>query len=614
MSEVQLDQPDLETFYDYLYGDREGYVYAATKENNTEWKQFFFQWPEQRAMLVEFTELNRSQRDVYTAPAMFSDKIATKEYVLGADVVWVEFDRDVPTELDGLPGPTCRIASGGEGHEHWYWKLDTVLTGDQLETINRALTYKFGADQSGWDCTQVLRPPGTFNHKRKRETTWVSVVDLALDPALFHGVPMPPPKVDAPVPDDIPPVAQVIASYQFLPEVRDLFFQGGTKLNSMGQPEKSDALMQLGYYLAEMSMTQPEILSVLLNADDRWGKFKGRDDRMRRLMEIVTIAVTKHPPQAKIGDPGPKLVPMGFKTLLATEVNLEWQWEGFLQKNGYFLLTGPSGVGKTQFSLDVAGHMCLGKDFLGEKMKPAKIGFFSLEMGLMDLKYFLSQMQFSFTPEEQDVLEQSLQIFPLGEPLYMTDDLVKSQLDQIVGDLGLDGIMVDSLGSATDEEVANETFKRFFHWNDQFRQRHNAFTWYIHHHRKAGGDNKKPNKLADVYGSQYITSYATTVACLWDPGIPNVVEFNPLKMRLAPKPKPFHMGRDSNLHFSKLVSGSAQLGNSGQPIPAQDGTAAVLAGPQTGPQAPYNGQWSTGPISMTLSESDESINLDLGNI
>ena len=608
-SSVQLSDTALENFYDYLYGATEGYVYAATKEiqgNDISWKQHFFAWPLQRDALIEFTVVNRSRRDVYTAPALFRDRVATKDYVLGADVVWVEFDKVPPTELDGVPPPTCRVQSGGDGHEHWYWKLDRSLTADELEDINRALTYKFGADESGWDSTQVLRPPATFNHKRQRETAWVFVSETTLDPNIFSSLPPPPVKVEAVIPESIPPVEEVVAKYQFQETVRDLFFTGGK--------DRSGALMALGYHLAEMSMTKPEILSCLLNADERWGKFKGRDDRLRRLMEIVNIAVAKYPPKTEVGAPSPTLVPMGFKSLLAAEVNLEWQWEGFLQRAGYFLLTGPSGVGKTMFSLDAAGHMALGKDFLGKPVKQARIGFFSLEMGLVDLKFFLEQMQYSFTQHEQDILEEQLQFFPLGEPLYMTNDTVRAEMDQIVGDLGLDGIIVDSLGSATDEEVSDEKFKKFFHWNDTFRQRHDVFTWYIHHHRKADGSGRKPNKLADVYGSQYITSYATTVMCLWDAGVPNVLQALPLKMRLAEKPPPFDIGRDANLHFTRLNKGSQQLGNSGQSDPSGNHPAPFLEGGHSGPQAPHTGQWSTGPVSFAPEVGESEINLDMGGM
>src|SRR5205807_6352490 len=129
------------------------------------------------------------------------------------------------------------------------------------------------------------------------------------------------------------------------------------------------------YSLAEMNLTNEEILSVLMNADQRWGKFAQRQDRVRRLLEIVTIARQKYPIRVGEGTESPsKLQPLGFKTLLATEINLEWVWEGWLQRNGYLLLTGPSAVGKTQFALDAAAHIALGKPFLDRPVSQSRIG------------------------------------------------------------------------------------------------------------------------------------------------------------------------------------------------------------------------------------------------
>lgn len=549
----QAEQTQLGLFFDYIYGEETGYVYVARKTpgNQHDFKQEFFSWPERRSDLVNFVLSWRAQYEVYTAPALFTTgENAMKSDIKGASVYWVEFDGELPKDLLGLPEPTLRIQSSNEGHEHWYWKLDELITNvSDIESVNRALTYLFAADSSGWDASQILRPPFTFNHKRQRETKILEVKEnIYLPPALFTGLPQPPPPVEAPIPDKIPPIEQVIMKYPF-PEAANSLFRSGPQ-----EHKRSDQLMSLGYYCAEMNMTVEEILSVLMNADERWQKFAGRQDRMTRLMEIVTIARAKFPPKSEGVDGRPLLQPMGFKTLLAAQVNLEWVWEGLLQEAGYMLVTGPSGIGKTQFSLCGAGNMALGKDFLDRKVgKPRRIGFFSLEMGLVDLKYFLMQLGEGWTAEEKEVLEENLQFFPLGEPLYMTKPEVRADIEQLVGDLKLDGIVVDSLGSATDEEVSDEKFKRFFHWNDTLRQRQGVFTWYIHHHRKASGDNKKPNKLNDVYGSQYITSYATSVLCLWDGSVVDSTQCIPLKVRLAKRPLPFNMHKDNNLHFTRLT-------------------------------------------------------------
>jgi hypothetical protein len=540
-------------FFDWMYLNETGYVYVALKDRQTNaWSQDFFEWPTQRNAIIEHCLVNRDKVEVYYAPALYTTDSATKADVKGSRVFWVEFDGETPQNLNGLPNPSLRVMSSQEGHEHWYWRVDELVGWEEIEHVNRAMTYMFGADASGWDSSQVLRPINTFNHKRQREVTVVEWHhDLTLPVGLFKGLPEPPPLVDLESFGEIPDVQDVVFKYNWTKQARDLFAQG----QPMGQ--RSSGLMQLGYFCAEMNMTNEEMVALLLNADERWGKFKDRRDRMQRLGEIVTIARQKHPFKNEGSQSEtPKLQPMGLLTLLRTEIKLEWVWDGMLQKAGYMLLTGHSGVGKTQTALGASMHFALGKKYLDREVNSdgLKIGFLSLEMGLADIKEFLMTMVGRYTEEEQRWMEETLQFFPLGEPLYINREAEKKMIEEIVGDLKLDGVVIDSLGSTTEGELTNESdVKNVMDWNDRFRQRFGAFTWYIHHHRKAQSENKKPNKLADVFGSQYLTARATTVAALWETQIENQLEFIPLKLRLAKKPSKFLVERDGYLHMTRKV-------------------------------------------------------------
>lgn len=552
----QTEVEQLGLFFDYIYGTQEGFVYVARKTpgNQHAFKQDFFSWPTRRLDLVNFVLASRDTFEVYTAPAMFTtDQGADKSHVQGASVYWVEFDGKTPDDLLGLPEPTLRIQSSNEGHEHWYWKLDESVTSvPDIESVNRALTYLFSADSSGWDATQILRPPFTFNHKRERETKILEVREkVYLSPGLFSGLPQPPPPVEAPIPDSIPPIEQVILKYPF-PDAATQLFRSGPN-----EGKRSDQLMSLGYYCAEMNMVVEEILAVLMNADERWQKFAGRQDRMTRLMEIVTIARAKYPPKTE----GDRLEFMGLETLLSFQLDMTWAWEGFLQEGGSLVLAGAPGVGKTMFSLQAAAAMALGKPFLDRATgEPKRVGFFSLEMGHLDLKYFLMQMAEAWTAEERRILHENLQLCPRGEPLYMDTPEVRSDVEETIKYLELDGVFIDSLGAATDGEIADEKVKRHFHWNDQLRKRTGAFVWYVHHNRKATGDNKKPNKLDDVLGSRYITTQATTVIGLGATDIENIIECIPLKVRMGKCPPKFRMSRDNNLHFTRLTPGIGPQG------------------------------------------------------
>lgn len=551
VAKVAENIEELEEFFNFFYQGLEGYVYIATKavDNNSQFNQNFFQWPTEKSKLKAFCLEKAKIYEVYFAPAIFKEPSAKKEAVLGARVLWSEFDGSLPKELGTIPEPTLRIQSSEPGHEHWYWKLDGVISPYDLEGANRSITYALGADVSGWDANQILRPVGTKNHKRNREVTLRNYTAVVYPDNAFSSLPEPPPVGEIPIPEHLPPIEDIISDYKFPPKVWQLFKKG------MPEGKRSEGLMSLGYYLAEMQMQDEEVFAMLLNADERWGKYHGRQDQYKRLMELVVRARNKYPLDTDVSD-DISFIPMGFNSILTSKLTLEWVWKGLLQKGGYFLLTGPSGVGKTQFSLDAAMHMAMGEEFLGRSMTGEhKIGFFSLEMGQVDLKSFLELQAKGLSSEELSKLEERLKFYPLGEPLYLTVESIQEQVEEAIKEHGFTGLIFDSLGSVTTESLSSEeNVKKLMDWNDKLRKRLGVFTWFIHHHRKATGDNRKPNKLSDVYGSQYITARTTTTLALWDTGIPATLSAIPLKVRLTEQPPAFHIYRDGRLRFSEKQS------------------------------------------------------------
>lgn len=556
--------PQTTVFLETIWGQEENIVYVAYGKRGTDkkivsWDQQFYGWPSHRERLLADIERRKPQEEVYFCPALFDKEDAHKEHVLGAWVVWVDFDGNAPDDLKGAPEPTIKVSSSGDGHEHWYWRLANFADVATIESINRAFVHLFGADKSGWDANQVLRPPNTFNHKRSRSVELLRFSSQALPVGLFGNLPEPPPFHRIEISDtDLPDVNLVVFKYQFPDSVTKLFTSVVEGPQEGQEGHRSSALMSLGYSFAEMNLTDLEILALLANASERWGKFEDRPDKRERLSEIITIARKKYPYRAQGGDAPSKLQLMGFKSLLATEVKMEWIWEGWLQEAGFMLLTGPPGVGKTQVSLDVGCHFALGKDTLGRVVsKPRKLAFFSLEMGLVDLKEFMILLQAAFTPEEQEVLEENLLILPLGEPLYLNKPETKLQVEEMVGDYGLDGIILDSLSSATEGDIGTlPPVKDLMDWNDRMRQRFNCFSWVIHHMRKATAENKKPNKLSDVYGPYLLTARPTSVFCLWESQVANAIEVIPLKVRLSKRPDHFYIRRGADLHF-ELISNVA---------------------------------------------------------
>lgn len=532
-------------YLDYLFDGLEGFVYSPSKDIETgEFFQSFFTWPVDRQFVIDHIIDQGAGRDVYIAPALFTGPAAHKDTFKCSNVLWTEFDGNFPSNWGDIPKPTLQVQSSDETHQHCYWRVDEPITDYlEIEALNRNLTYKLDADASSWDCTQVLRPPGTQNHKRNTPVFVSHKTSGQLPLGLFE------PKYAGELAEvdvnSIPDVSDIVYRYAWPTEVSSL-------LRSKDLPvgERSTGLMRLGYYLAEMGLSDPEIFSVLRNADDRWGKFKDRTDRNQRLIDLIARVRQKYPVTEFQTD----VIPVfGFESFLKHDIFVEWVIEGMLQEQGYLLLTGPSGVGKTQFSIRWMMNLALGKNWLGLKvMRPRKILFFSLEMGHADLKHFISIMAKDLEEEERTLLEENLVLVPHGEPIYLDDDTGRAQALSIIEAIQPDGVVFDSVGSTTTGSISDEsTVKKIMDFNDRIRKSHGIFTWWIHHMRKAQSDNKKPNKLSDVYGNQYLVNRATSVYCLWpDRGKIQVI---PLKKRLAPMEEPWMIGRFGNINFERTA-------------------------------------------------------------
>ena len=546
-----MDVDHISNFFDSIYENETGIACVALKDASG-FKHSFFQWPERKSYMIKYVETCASVGDVYFAPALFHSESAKKQNVKGARVVWVDFDGNAPSEtVANMPPPSIRIKTSGNGHEHWYWKINTMLGVEDLERINRALMYTLQADISGWDACQVLRPPETYNHKRSLPTTTLSLTDKVYSLDSFEWMPKPPPLPDRITvdPSKIVSLEQLIFRYSFPQYVVDLF--------TKGTPNRSDGLMQLGFELAERQVANEDILSIMVHADKRWGKFAERDDQFNRLLDLISVARSKYPVIGTDAQFTIKSKSMGFLELINSDVTVDWIIEGLLETKGNCMVTGAPGAGKTQFSLHVAEHLALGKPFLEFKIPiPRKVGLFSLEMDQATMKVFLSKNAKAYSEDEQKTLDDNFRIFPLGQPLHMNLPEQQEIVKQIVIQEGLEVICIDSLSQATNASLVEEgAIRALMGWMSHLRQSTGVAIWWVHHNRKNGAGNGKPKNLEDVFGSVYITSSVTSAVTLWPNGKNNLIELSFLKTRLTERSGPVNMERDrETLLFSRHAS------------------------------------------------------------
>jgi hypothetical protein len=589
----------LSQFFDYVWGSEKGFVYLPYKvKSSGDWKKVMFEWPKNRESVIQHTLVKSAEgHDVYFAPTIFSEPSPKKESAKGSNVLWADFDGTIPNSfkalggpesdrtsdlapelqtminspetgtqqptgaLRGIPFPSLRVQSSTIDHQHVYWRLDSFETDiGWIESSNRSIAYSLGADTSGWDVNQVLRPPGTTNHKHNLPVSVFDEFDVNYDRGNFKSLaPVKQLVSEALEVADIPDVTRVVAKYVFDDDHYNLFMQP-----TVEEGHRSSALMKVGFFGAESGMTDAEIYSLLLNADERWGKFKQRTDRKKRLLDIVNRARLKYPEGFKIGAGLLKELPdnvpvdtpkyvFGFEEFLNTEIHIEWAFEGLLEKGGIGVLSSPPGIGKTQLSLQFGVCGALGYDFLKWKpVKKMKILVLSLEMSHAALKLFVSTIAREYSPTEISQLERNLKIVPLGEPLPFDTPEGKKFLEALLDEYKPDGVIIDSMGKVTNASLSEEVkIKELNAYYVHLRNKYGCFLWFIHHNRKATDNNKRPTDLSDLYGNQYIAAETSTVLCLWKEKDDSLT-VSELKKRLSAQEPPFVVERNVNLHFTKV--------------------------------------------------------------
>lgn len=535
---------DLEKFTEFLYGDLTGYVYAPLKKKDNSWTPNFFQWPSQKDELHSFIQTHTREGDVYISPAIFSEKSSKKSAVKATRVAWVEFDGKTK-DFGDLPEPSMIVQSSTEDHLHCYWRIPET-TVEVVEDINRRLTYHLQADSSGWDANQVLRPPTTLNWKSKlkpKEVKLQFIRDKVIEFANFDKAP----PVRAPVEvisyDELLDPKEI----KLVPALEDQIYK-----QMPVQGKRSSYLMSTGHLLAENDYSQLEIITLLYVVDCRIKKFVGRGDQLQRLSEIASIALLKIEEENYVQSYSPM-------EIVSHELSLEMVIPGWLHSRGQMILSGAPGVGKTQFSLDLAYRLSVGQTILGKTPAlPQKVAVISLEMDVVELKYIFEKQAKDF--ELKELWNENVRI-------YSFDEGSLTAFERVLQESKPNIVIIDSLSEMSNEDLKEAEARAIMRWFKKMRRTYGCAFIVIHHNRKANDNNKKPRKLSDLYGSFVFAKLSETVVSLWQDEGKTVIELDVLKARFGDKPTTSLL-RTENLTFRLVESGDkVDAGNTtGNPL------------------------------------------------
>lgn len=154
------------TFFKLVFGKTQGLVCLAFMTTNKRgFHEEFFRYPEELPQILTAIGTNVKGHNVYFCPQLLRERKRVKENVGSTPNIWADLDFCVPSNMEVEPTVTVESSPG---RYQAYWVLDKEYDPDDVEDVSRRIAYKHadeGADRSGWDLTQLLRVPYTYNYK-----------------------------------------------------------------------------------------------------------------------------------------------------------------------------------------------------------------------------------------------------------------------------------------------------------------------------------------------------------------------------------------------------------------------------------------------------------------
>lgn len=156
------------TFLKLLFDGGEGYFCIAygTKDRNPKgFREEFFSFPDDIPQALDLINKVYQSHNVWFCPHLFDKRKRRKESVSYTPCAWSDLDTCPPEAL--VVEPTILIESS-PGRYQGLWVFEQLIDPDEAENLSQRIAYHHadeGADRSGWDLTQLLRMPYTYNYK-----------------------------------------------------------------------------------------------------------------------------------------------------------------------------------------------------------------------------------------------------------------------------------------------------------------------------------------------------------------------------------------------------------------------------------------------------------------
>lgn len=218
------------------------------------------------------------------------------------------------------------------------------------------------------------------------------------------------------------------------------------------------------------------------------------------------------------------------------------------------MIVGPTGVGKTTLVHQVVrARLGITDTAIGLPVEPTESRVLYLAM---DRPPQIARAQRRLFGEEHRALLDDRLVVWKGPPPH---DLAKrpETLLEMCQSVGADTVIVDSLKDACRKLSDDDTGSGYHNARSQALSS-GVQVIELHHQRKASGENKKPDKIDDIYGSTWIPSGAGSVLLLWGTAGDVVVELSQIKQP-AEQINPMKLLHDHGTGETAVISESDPL-------------------------------------------------------
>lgn len=481
---------------DFLYkiwsrvSEEGDYVFLSVKSDR--WEDFAFQFdPSLKMRIRDFLRQNNPEEvDIYFCPLPFRENQRLAKYVKPVDILWSDVDDGDPSKLE----PSV-LWESSPGRHHALWFLKEKIHAEDAAELNRSLTYYLGADKGGWDLSQVLRVPGTRNHKYKS----APVVKLlhwnnknynhrTLARKLGHTT-VKSPKASNNISDFSKRIPQKLLSL----------------LNS--EPEegrRSDVLWYLENKLSDCGLGPEEILQVI--KDSPWNKYSGRRDEDHRLKtELQKVIEGKIIPKEPSDD-------IDIETFADVMSNLQsspgWTVPGFWMKRSHGIVAGEPKSFKSTLVMDLALSIATGKPFLNKFPieSPGKVLYIQNENAHWIMKdRFEKMLKHKGLVGGVKKKGSKLKItWPPEIPLYMinqqsfmlSDESDQKYLEELIKKLRPELVILDPLYLMFNGDVSSsQELHPVLSWLIDIKNTYKCGIILIHHYNKSGESKRGGQRM-----------------------------------------------------------------------------------------------------------------------